>query len=68
MNLRIRPRVRILVVDDHELARSGIRSLLSTRPELDFCGEALDGIDAVEKTKVLRPGVVLYFHASHGWT
>jgi DNA-binding NarL/FixJ family response regulator len=56
---KIRPCVRILVVDDHEPARSGIRSLLSARPELDFCGEALDGIDAVEKTKDLRPNVVL---------
>jgi PAS domain S-box-containing protein len=59
MNLRMRPCVRILVVDDHEPARSGIRSLLSAMPELDFCGEAVDGIDAVEKTRDLRPNVVL---------
>ncbi len=49
----------VLIVDDHEIVRRGIRSLLSSRPDWNICGEAVDGIDAVEKAKTLRPHVVL---------
>jgi PAS domain S-box-containing protein len=49
----------ILIVDDHEVVRRGLRSLLSARPEWTICGEAVDGLDAVEKAKTLRPAVVL---------
>src|SRR4051794_16384752 len=49
----------ILIVDDHEVVRRGLRSLLSSRPEWIICGEAVDGLDAVEKAKNLRPAVVL---------
>ena len=51
--------VRILIVDDHEAIRRGVRSLLSARPDFHSCGEAVDGIDAIEKTRDLRPDVVL---------
>src|ERR1700733_6148886 len=50
---------RILIVDDHQSVRNSLRSLLSTRPEWEICGEAEDGIDAVEKAKQLRPSVVV---------
>jgi PAS domain S-box-containing protein len=53
------PCIRILVVDDHEPIRRSISSLLSARTDVDFCGEAVDGIDAVEKTRELRPNVIL---------
>jgi CheY-like chemotaxis protein len=49
----------ILIVDDHEVVRRGLRSLLSSRPEWTICGEAVDGLDAVEKARTLRPAVVL---------
>ena len=49
----------ILVVDDHEIVRRGIRSLLSSRADYVVCGEAGDGLEAVEKTKALRPDVVI---------
>jgi len=49
----------ILIVDDHESIRRGIRSLLSTSTEWQVCGEACDGVEAVEKTRQLRPDVVL---------
>jgi DNA-binding NarL/FixJ family response regulator len=49
----------ILIVDDHELLRTGVRSLLSSRPEWGICGEAVDGLDAVEKARALKPSVVL---------
>ena len=41
--------MRILVVDDHEVVRSGICSVLAAEPSLTICGEAIDGRDAVEK-------------------
>ncbi len=50
---------RVLIVDDHEATRRGIRTLLSFRPDWEICGEACNGIDAVEKAKALRPDVVL---------
>ena len=49
----------ILIVDDHTVVRRGLRSLLSARPEWNICGEAEDGLQAVEKAKALRPAVVL---------
>ena len=51
--------MRILVVDDHEAVRHGVLSFLRTRPNFDVCGEAIDGEDAVQKAKELRPDVVL---------
>jgi DNA-binding NarL/FixJ family response regulator len=51
--------VRILIVDDHELVRRGLRSILQTRPEWEICGEAADGSKAVEKVRELKPDIVL---------
>ncbi len=53
------PPLGILLADDHELVRRGVRSLLALRPEWDICGEATDGREAVEKAKDLKPGLVL---------
>ncbi len=51
--------LRVLIVDDHEAARRGLRSLLSSRPDCLVCGEAVDGLDGVQKAKELRPDVIL---------
>src|SRR5256714_8469845 len=51
--------VRILIADDHEVVRQGVRSLLTSRKEWDVCGEAVDGRDAVKKAKELKPDVVV---------
>jgi PAS domain S-box-containing protein len=51
--------MRILVVDDHEVVRRGICSVLATESALTLCGEAVDGRDAVEKAKVLRPDIIV---------
>jgi DNA-binding NarL/FixJ family response regulator len=52
-------RLRILIVDDHEIFRRGLRTVLETRPDFAICGEATDGLDAIEKTKSLDPDVVV---------
>ena len=51
--------VRVLIADDHEAVRRGIRSLVSSRSDWSICGEAVDGVDAVDKIKELRPDIVL---------
>lgn len=52
--------VRILVADDHEIVREGIRTLISrSRPEWKICGEAKDGEEAVEATKKQKPDVII---------
>src|ERR1700686_1499199 len=51
--------LRILIVDDHEDVLRGVRAVLSSRSEWLICGEARDGLEAVEKTMSLRPDVVL---------
>jgi len=51
--------VRVLVVDDHEVARRGIRSVLAGNPNLKVVGESADGEEAVRKTAELRPDIIL---------
>jgi len=50
---------RILIADDHELVRRGIRALVEGHPGWEICGEATDGREAVEKAVELRPDIVL---------
>jgi CheY-like chemotaxis protein len=51
--------MRILVVDDNEAVRRGVKQLLSSRTDWDICGEARNGLEAIEKTTHLLPDVVL---------
>jgi PAS domain S-box-containing protein len=51
--------MRVLIADDHEVVRKGVRSLLRTQQNIDICGEAVDGRDAVEKARLLHPDLVL---------
>jgi PAS domain S-box-containing protein len=51
--------MRILIADDHEIVRRGVRSLLSSVENCDVCGEAVDGQDALEKARELLPDVVI---------
>ena len=50
---------RILLVDDHEVVRKGVRSIFEMRPDWDICGEATDGRQAVEEAKRLKPDLVV---------
>jgi DNA-binding NarL/FixJ family response regulator len=51
--------LRILIADDHEVARRGIRSLLESHPGWEVCAEAKDGRDAVELATSMKPDLVL---------
>lgn len=51
--------LRILIADDHAGLRRSLRSLVLSHMEWDVCGEASDGLQAVERTKELNPDLVL---------
>jgi DNA-binding NarL/FixJ family response regulator len=50
---------KILIVDDHEVVRQGIRTILRARPQWEICGEAVNGKDAIEKARTLEPDVII---------
>jgi DNA-binding NarL/FixJ family response regulator len=52
-------RIRVVIVDDHALARAGMRRLLSGARHLEIVGEAANGRDAVTLCRRLRPDLVL---------
>ena len=51
--------IRVLICEDHALFREGLRAILRDHTHIDIVGEATTGREAVEKTKRLRPDVVL---------
>ena len=51
--------IRVLLVDDHEVVREGLRSFLSLQDGLEVAGEAADGEQAVREAERLRPDVIL---------
>lgn len=53
------PVISVLLIDDHTLFRSGIRSLLQRYPEFSVVGEASDGVEGIKRAKQLQPDVVL---------
>lgn len=52
-------KIRVLLVDDHTLFRSGIQSLLERHPEFAVVGEAGDGLEGAKRAKSLEPDAVL---------
>jgi DNA-binding NarL/FixJ family response regulator len=52
-------KTRILVADDHEIVRQGLRAILNQRDDLEVCGEASNGREAVARAVELRPQVVV---------
>lgn len=54
-----KPKIAVLLVDDHILVRRGFRRMLEDDPEIDVVGEAGDGNEAVEQAALLKPRVVV---------
>ena len=51
--------VRILIADDHEVARRGLRALLESNPRWQIAGEAANGREAVDLATRLKPEIVV---------
>ena len=51
--------IRVLLVDDHPVVRSGLAGLLGGEPDIEVAGEASDGCEGVERAAALHPDVVL---------
>ena len=51
--------IRVLVVDDHELVRSGISRMLADNPDIDVIGQVSSGEDAIDFVRRDRPDIVL---------
>lgn len=51
--------IKILLVDDHAVVRSGLKMLLNTNPEIEVIGEASEGNEGIKKALKLKPNVVV---------
>lgn len=51
--------IHVLIADDHELVRNGLKAMLRSRPEFNVVGEARDGVEAVSEAVRLRPDLVV---------
>jgi two-component system, NarL family, response regulator NreC len=51
--------IKILLVDDHAVVRSGLKMLLNTNPQMEVIGEASEGNEGIKKTLKLKPDVVV---------
>jgi DNA-binding NarL/FixJ family response regulator len=49
----------VLIVDDNEMVRRGLRCLFESEPAFKVCGEAVDGRDAIEKARELKPDLIV---------
>jgi DNA-binding NarL/FixJ family response regulator len=52
-------RKRVLIADDSTSVRDVIRSFLRDHQEIEICGEAIDGLDTIEKAQRLKPDLIL---------
>jgi len=52
--------IRVLIADDQDLVRTGLRMILDAQPSIEVCGEASDGHEAITEAMRLRPDVCLF--------
>jgi two-component system, NarL family, response regulator LiaR len=51
--------IKILIADDHPIVRKGLRILISTEPDMEVVGEAINGAEAVALARAIKPDIVL---------
>src|ERR1700712_952502 len=51
--------VKVIIADDHQVVRQGLQGFLKLDPEIEIVGMAVNGLEAVEKTRQLNPDVVI---------
>ena len=51
--------MRILIIDDSEAVRRGVKDLISSETSWEVCGEARDGMEGIQKARELHPDVIL---------
>src|SRR5512146_3437437 len=51
--------IRIFLIDDHNLFRSGVKALLARQPDFEVVGEAADGLEGLKRAQQIKPDVVL---------
>jgi len=51
--------IRILIVDDQAMVRTGFRMILESEEDIDIAGEAADGLEAIDQARALQPDVIL---------
>ena len=59
INLRKSMPYRVLIVDDHEIVRKGVRTLFANNDSIEVCGEAQNGMEAIWMVPLLSPDVVI---------
>ena len=52
-------KIKVLLVDDHQVVREGLRSLLKAQPDIEAIGEASNGLEAASLTEQLHPDVIV---------
>ena len=52
-------RTKVLIVDDSDAVRDGLRSILSAHINIEIAGEAVNGLDAIARTSDLHPDIIL---------
>jgi two-component system response regulator NreC len=52
-------KIRVMICDDHTILREGIRLLLNSQPDIEVVAEAVDGREAVDKARSVKPDVIL---------
>jgi two-component system nitrate/nitrite response regulator NarL len=57
---------RILIVDDSDSTRGLVREFLESRPDFEVCGEAVDGLDGIEKGLELNPDLIVLDYSLPG--
>jgi DNA-binding NarL/FixJ family response regulator len=57
---------KILIVDDHDVIREGVRSFLAVRPDWEICGEAASGEEVIHAAETLKPDLIILDLTMHG--